>query len=180
MAEEFNENESTDEGANEDIKESTNEEPSNEGTNEESSEENISEGISVVALDMDIESRRLFKVRKVLKGKKPQFKRACSHKFKRIDSNWRAPRGLQSKQRRKYAAKGALAQVGYGSPVAVKSLHPSGYVDVLISSLPELELVDPSYEAIRIARAVGTKKKTMILAKAEELGIKVLNPGKGE
>ena len=27
-------------------------------------------------LDMDSESRRLFNVRKVLKGKKPQFKRA--------------------------------------------------------------------------------------------------------
>ncbi|MFY9201953.1 MAG: 50S ribosomal protein L32e, partial [Methanosarcina flavescens] len=44
-------------------------------------------------LDMDSESRRLFNVRKVLKGKKPQFKRAACHKFKRLDSNWRRPRG---------------------------------------------------------------------------------------
>ncbi|MCQ1535524.1 50S ribosomal protein L32e [Methanosarcina sp. KYL-1] len=141
---------------------------------------NENEGTSVSTLDMDPESRRLFNVRKVQKGKKPQFKRTCSHKFKRLDSNWRRPRGLQGKQRRKYVAKGALAQVGYGSPAAVKGLHPSGYTDVLISSIPELELVDPSYEAIRIAGKVGTKKKAVILAKAEELGIKVLNPGRGE
>lgn len=138
------------------------------------------ESTSVSALDMDPESRRLFNVRKVQKGKKPQFKRTCSHKFKRLDTNWRRPRGSQGKQRRKYAAKGALAQVGYGSPVAVKGLHPSGYSDVLISSIAELELIDPSFEAIRIARTIGAQKKAIILAKAEELGIKVLNPGRSE
>jgi large subunit ribosomal protein L32e len=138
------------------------------------------ESTSVSALDMDPESKRLFNVRKVQKGKKPQFKRTCSHKFKRLDSNWRRPRGLQGKQRRKYVSKGAHAQVGYGSPAAVKGLHPSGYSDVLISSIAELELVDPSFEAIRIARTIGAQKKAIILAKAEELGIKVLNPGRSE
>jgi large subunit ribosomal protein L32e len=141
--------------------------------------ENNKEG-TTVSLDMDPESRRLFNVRKVLKGKKPQFKRACSHKFKKLDTNWRRPRGGQSKQRTKYVSKGALAQVGYGSPAAVKGLHPSGYSDVLISSIAELELVDPSFEAIRIAAKIGAKKKAVIIAKAEEAGIKVLNPGRSE
>ena len=143
-------------------------------------EEFKAEGTSVSTLDMDPESRRLLNVRKVQKGKKPQFKRTCSHKFKRLDTNWRRPRGSQGKQRRKYVAKGALAQVGYGSPVTVKGLHPSGYSDVLISSVAELELVDSSFEAIRIAATVGARKKAFILTKAEELGIKVLNPGRGE
>jgi large subunit ribosomal protein L32e len=143
-------------------------------------EELKSENTSVSTLDMDSESRRLFNVRKVQKGKKPQFKRAACHKFKRLDSNWRRPRGLQGKQRRKYVSKGAHAQVGYGSPTAVKGLHPSGYSDVLISSVAELELVDPSYEAIRIAATVGARKKAIIISKAEELGIKVLNPGRSE
>ncbi len=138
------------------------------------------ENTSVSTLDMDPESRRLFNVRKVLKGKKPQFKRAACHKFKRLDDNWRRPRGTQGKQRRKYVSKGALAQVGYGSPAAVKGLHPSGYSDVLVSSIAELELVDSSYEAIRIAATVGARKKAIILAKAAELGIKVLNPGRSE
>lgn len=145
-------------------------------------DENLNEAnnTSVSAPEMDSETRRLFGVRKVLKGKKPQFKRAACHKFKRLDDNWRRPRGTQGKQRRKYKAKGALAQVGYGSPAAVKGLHPSGYMDVLISSIVELELVDPAFEAIRIAATVGARKKAMILAKAEELGIRVLNPGRGE
>jgi large subunit ribosomal protein L32e len=135
---------------------------------------------SVSTLDMGSEFKRLFNVRKVQKGKKPQFKRAAYHKFKRLDDNWRRPRGTQGKQRRKYVSKGALAQVGYGSPAAVRGLHPSGFMDVLISSTAELELVDPSVEAIRIAATIGARKKAIILAKAEELGIKVLNPGRGE
>lgn len=145
-------------------------------------EEQIKENaeISVTALAMDPESKRLFNVRKVQKGKKPTFKRTCSHKFKRLDSNWRRPRGLQGKQRQKYVAKGALAQVGYGSPAVVKGLHPSGYADVLISNVAEIELVDPSIEAIRIASSVGAKKKAMIEAKARELGIKILNPSGGQ
>jgi len=137
-------------------------------------------GTSVSTLDMDPESKRLFNVRKVQKGKKPLFKRTGSHKFKRLDTNWRRPRGSQGKQRRKYVSKGSLAQVGYGSPFAVKGLHPSGYSDVLISSTMELELVDPSYEAIRVAAGVGARKKAIIISKAEELGIRVLNPGKGD
>ncbi|HPS88775.1 MAG TPA: eL32 family ribosomal protein, partial [Methanosarcina vacuolata] len=44
----------------------------------------------------------------------------------------------------------------------------------------ELELVDPSYEAIRIASTVGSRKKAVIITKAGELGIKVLNPGRSE
>lgn len=135
---------------------------------------------SVSTLDMGSEFKRLFNVRKVQKGKKPQFKRAAYHKFKRLDDNWRRPRGTQGKQRRKYVSKGALAQVGYGSPAAVRGLHPSGYSDVLISSLVELELIDCSCEAIRIAATIGARKKALILEKAEAMGIKVLNPGRSE
>jgi len=58
--------------------------------------------VSTNLLDADPEFRRLFKVRKVLKGKKPTFRRQCHHKFKRLKTSWRRPRGLQSKQRRGY------------------------------------------------------------------------------
>ncbi|MGP8321076.1 MAG: 50S ribosomal protein L32e [Methanosarcinaceae archaeon] len=129
---------------------------------------------------MDEESRRLFKVRKVQKAKKPDFKRADSHKKKRLDSNWRRPRGLQGKQRKHIKAKGALAQVGYGSPVAVKGLHPSGYADILVNNLNDIGDIDASIEAIRIARTVGARKKAIIEEKAAELGLKVLNPTRGE
>jgi len=138
------------------------------------------EAVVTTELVMDEESRRLFRVRKVQKNKKPDFKRADSHKIKRLDSNWRRPRGLQGKQRRHIRAKGALVKPGYGSPAAVKGLHPSGYAEVLVNTVADVDNVDASIEAVRIARTVGARKKSMIEAKAAELGIKILNPIRGE
>ncbi|MBN1134127.1 MAG: 50S ribosomal protein L32e, partial [Methanosarcinaceae archaeon] len=90
------------------------------------------------------------------------------------------PRGLQGKKRRHVRAKGALAQVGYGSPVIVKGLHPSGFAEVLVRNVSDVEKVDASIEAIRIARTVGAKKRNLIKEKAVELNIRVLNPSRGE
>lgn len=129
---------------------------------------------------MDDKIKRLFKVRKIQKHKKPDFKRTDSHKYKRLDSNWRRPRGLQGKQRKHIKAKGALAQVGYGSPVAVKGLHPSGYAEVFVVTVGQLDAVNVAEEAIRISGKVGGRKKLIIEAKAAELSIKVLNPTRGE
>ncbi|MBZ3936260.1 50S ribosomal protein L32e [Methanimicrococcus blatticola] len=136
--------------------------------------------VSTNLLDADPEIRRLFKVRKVQKGKKPSFHKQNHHKFKRLTKAWRRPRGLQSKQRRGYLGKGAIATVGYGSPVLTKGLHPSGYDEILVYNVDDLVLVDPEYEAVRIGGTVGGKKKAAIVAKAKEFNIKVLNPGKEE
>jgi large subunit ribosomal protein L32e len=124
---------------------------------------------------MSKNSLRLLKVRKIQKVKKPHFKRADAHKFKRIDSNWRRPRGLQGKQRRQVRAKGSIVKPGFGSPKEVKGLHPSGFEDVLVFNLNALYGLNPKVQAIRIGRTVGTKKKIEIEAKAKALGIKILN-----
>jgi large subunit ribosomal protein L32e len=129
---------------------------------------------------MDDKTKRLFKVRKIQKHKKPVFRRTDGHKYKRLDENWRRPRGIQGKQRRHYKGKGAIAQVGYGSPVAVKGLHPSGYAEVLVCTVSQLDDVNAEVEAVRIAAKVGGRKKALIEAKAAELSIKVLNPTRGE
>ena len=131
-------------------------------------------------LDADPEVRRLFNVRKVQKGKKPAFNRYCHHKFRRLNTRWRRPRGLQSKQRAGFWSKGAVATVGYGSPALVKGLHPSGFDEVLVSNVDDLVLVNSEFEAVRIASGVGGKKRAAIVAKAAEFNIKVLNPGKEE
>jgi len=146
-------------------------------------EDNITSSSSVTVncgVSMDAEGKRLFKVRKVQKAKKPQFKRTDCHKYKRLDSNWRIPRGQQSKKRKGFVAKGAHAQVGYGSPVLVKGLHPSGYSEVIVSTLNDVSPLDANTMAIRIAATVGARKKAMIQEKAVSMGIKILNPSRSE
>ena len=134
------------------------------------------EAVPTTELEMDPESQRLLKVRKRQKSKKPNFVQADQHKKKRLKNYWRRPRGLQSKKRRHILGKGEMARVGYGSPVAVKGLHPSGFQDVLMSKVQDLDELDPSTQAVRIARTVGQRKRMDIVKKARSLGLKILNP----
>jgi large subunit ribosomal protein L32e len=121
---------------------------------------------------MTTEVKRLIRVR-VEKG--ASFKRDGYGKKRQLSDSWRKPRGQHNKQREQKKAKGALPKPGYGSPVAVRNMHPSGFFEVLVASLKELEGLDPKTQAIRIAATVGDRKRIAIQEKAGAAGIKVLN-----
>ncbi|MEM5773084.1 MAG: 50S ribosomal protein L32e [Candidatus Aenigmatarchaeota archaeon] len=108
--------------------------------------------------------------------KKPEFRRWLSESLKRLKPSWRRPRGMHSKIRVRKKGKLKMPSVGYGAPKNLRYLHPSGFQEVLVSSLKDLEKVDASKQAIKIAHTVGKKKRAEILKRAEELKIKVLNP----
>jgi len=118
------------------------------------------------------EIRRLLKVRK---SKDARFKREGVDKKKTIRDSWRRPRGLHSKQRKQRKAKGPHPTPGYGSPLAVRGMHPCGLKEVRVFNLNDLEGVDPSTHAIRIAATVGRKKREMVQNKAAEMKIRILN-----
>ena len=111
----------------------------------------------------------------IRKRKIPEFRRPLSETIKRIKESWRRPRGLHSKVRQKEKSKLKMPDIGYRQPKEIRGLHPSGFKEVLVRNFKELENVDPSKEAIRIAATVGKKKREEIIKKAKELKIKVLN-----
>jgi large subunit ribosomal protein L32e len=119
------------------------------------------------------EKKRLIQVRV---QKSARFKRDGAGKKKQLEDTWRRPRGLHNKQRRQKKAKGALPTPGYGSPVAVRGLHPSGFREVLVATPDELSGLDSNVFAIRIAGAVGARKRAIIQERALAEGLKVLNP----
>jgi large subunit ribosomal protein L32e len=106
----------------------------------------------------------------------PQFNRQDYHKKKRVDPSWRKPRGNLSKQRRGIKGKGAMVEAGYRSPTAARGLHPSGFEEVRVHNADDLEDVDPATEAVRIASAVGDRKRERIEDVCEDREIRVLNP----
>ncbi|NLV25932.1 MAG: 50S ribosomal protein L32e [Methanomicrobiales archaeon] len=118
------------------------------------------------------EIRRLLKVRK---SKEARFKREGVDKKKTIRDSWRRPRGLHSKQRKQRKAKGPHPTPGYGSPLAVRGMHPCGLKEVRVFNLNDLEGVDPAVQAIRIAATVGRKKRELVQNKAAEMKIRILN-----
>jgi large subunit ribosomal protein L32e len=124
--------------------------------------------------ELDENAERLLAQRR--RVSKPKFNRQDHHKKKRVSTSWRRPRGQLSKQRRGIKGKGDTVQAGFRSPEAVRGLHPSGFEEVRVHNVDDLEGVDGDREAVRIASKVGGRKRERIEDEAEERGIRVLNP----
>ena len=121
---------------------------------------------------MTTEIKRLIRVR-VAKG--AAFKRDGYGKKRQLSDSWRKPKGQHNKQREQKKAKGALPKPGFGSPIAVRGMHPSGFFEVLVATLTELEGLDPKTQAVRISGTVGDRKRVGLQAAAIAAGLKVLN-----
>jgi large subunit ribosomal protein L32e len=121
---------------------------------------------------MTTEVKRLIRVRT---DKGASFKRDGYGKKRQLSDSWRKPRGQHNKQREQKKAKGALPKPGFGSPVAVRGMHPSGFFEVLVTSLKDLEGLDPKTQAVRLGATVGTRKRVIIQEQAVSAGLKVLN-----
>lgn len=116
------------------------------------------------------------KKRKDAKHPKPNFQRQESWRYHRLKKSWRRARGIDSKMRKKVKGWPPSPTTGYRSPKKTRGLHPSGYKEVLVHNLDDVEEIDPETQAIRTAHTVGARKRIEILAKARELGIHILNP----
>ncbi len=123
---------------------------------------------------MASEIKKLIKARGAKKSSR--FARQCLQAKVKLADSWRRPRGLHSKQRKDYRAKGAHPEAGFGAPKAVRGFHPSGYREELVFTPSELSAIDPATTAVRIGATVGGAKRSVIQNKAAEIGIKILNP----
>jgi large subunit ribosomal protein L32e len=118
---------------------------------------------------------KLLQIRTQLKKKKPSFARQDSHKKAKIKRRWRSPRGIHSKMRLGIKGYRRSVSSGFRSPRLVKYLHKSGLREINVSSVKDINNIDPIKEGIIIARAVGLKKKVDVIKKALEKNIRILN-----
>jgi len=123
------------------------------------------------------EKKRLLKIRSRINKKRPHFKRFESWRFVRIKDQWRKPRGIDNKMRTELQGWPKSVKIGYRGPAAVRGLHSSGMEEVMVWNTKDLEKVDTETQVARIGGTVGGRKKETMLEKAEELKIKILNPG---
>ncbi|MEM3824049.1 MAG: 50S ribosomal protein L32e, partial [Candidatus Bathyarchaeia archaeon] len=97
---------------------------------------------------------KTLKLRERIKKKKPAFVRQESWRYIRLKENWRKPKGIDNKMRKKVKGWPATVNVGYRGPKAARGLHPSGYKEVLVYNTEDLKEIDPKTQAIRIAHTV--------------------------
>ena len=107
---------------------------------------------------------------------RPKAKRAESWRYKRLETTWRKPKGVDNHQRKqKSRGRPGLVKVGYGGPKISLGLHPSGYTDNLVHNINDLEKLNPKTDGVRLGHSVGTKKRKEIVTKAIEKKFKVFN-----
>ena len=125
--------------------------------------------------ELDARTKELLDLRYDMSHKRVKFYRQEWFRFSRLGQKWRRPRGIHSKMRRHYKYRPNVVSIGYRGLRDVRGYHPSGFKEVLIWNTDDLDRIDPATEAIRIGGSVGAKKRTAIQAKADTLGIRVLN-----
>ena len=77
--------------------------------------------------------------------------------------------------RRNYKYRPSKVRVGFRGPGETRGLHSSGFEDILVHNVRDLENIDPKMQAARIGSTVGTKKRIEIEKRAEELDVRILN-----
>jgi len=123
-------------------------------------------------------NEELLAARKKVTERRPKFIRQESWRYDRLAENWRKPKGKDNKMRKQKSGMPPIAKVGYRGPRVARGLHPSGYNDNVVHNMAELAKLDPKKDAARLGHTVGRRKRIQIIAKANELGIKMLNAGK--
>jgi len=123
---------------------------------------------------MPINKEKL-ELRKKIASSRPEFKRGESWRYKRLETSWRKPKGVDNHQRLQKKSRPRIVKIGYGGPKSAKGLHPSGYTDNLVYNVSDLEQLNPKTDGVRIGHSVGTKKRKEVISKAIENKFKVFN-----
>ena len=117
----------------------------------------------------------LLEIRKEIKERKPIFIRQDTHKRRKLSLKWRKPKGIHSKIRHHFKGRSKMPSPGFKSPLKVKNLHSSGLKMIMVSSAKDLEGIRSEMEGVIIPKNIGIKKRLVILKKAQELKITILN-----
>jgi large subunit ribosomal protein L32e len=120
--------------------------------------------------------KKLVEMRSEFSKRRPAFVRPESWRYDRLSPEWRKPKGLDNKVRKSKKGWPRRAKVGYRGPLVSRYLHPSGHYDVMVHNQADLESLVPGRDVARMGATVGARKRALILKRAKELGLRVVNP----
>ncbi|CAB1315602.1 unnamed protein product [Coregonus sp. 'balchen'] len=98
---------------------------------------------------------------KIVKKRVKKFIRHQSDRYVKVKQNWRKPRGIDNRVRRRFKGQMLMPNIGYGSNKKTKHMLPSGFRKT---------------HAAEIAHNVSSKNRKLIVERAAQLAIKITNP----
>merc|ERR1712058_197603 len=101
-----------------------------------------------------------------------------SDRYDKLKQNWRRPKGIDNRVRRKFRGMYKLPGIGYGSAKATRHMLPTGFRKVLVNNIKELEVLMMQNKKFcaEIAHGVSSKNRKAIVERAQQLCIRVTNP----
>lgn len=113
----------------------------------------------------------------IVKKRTKKFIRHQSDRYSKLKPNWRKPKGIDNRVRRRFKGQYLMPNVGYGSNAKTKHMLPTGFRKVLIHNVKELEVLmmqNRKFSA-EIAHGVSAKKRKGIVERAQQLSIRLTN-----
>ncbi|GFQ00128.1 60S ribosomal protein l32-1 [Phtheirospermum japonicum] len=115
--------------------------------------------------------------KKIVKKRVKKFKRVQSDRFVSLKENWRRPKGIDSRVRRKFKGCTLMPNIGYGSDKKTRHYLPNGFKKFVVHNVKELEvlMMHNRIYCAEVAHNVSTKKRKDIVERAAQLDIAVTN-----
>ncbi|EJW85245.1 50S ribosomal protein L32 [Wuchereria bancrofti] len=114
---------------------------------------------------------------KIVKKHRRRFTRHESDRYHRLRPNWRKPKGIDNRVRRRFKGQRRMPKIGYGNAKATRHMLPNGFRKVLIHNVKDLDmlLMQNKRFAGEVAHGVSSKKRKSIVERAQQLNIKLTN-----
>merc|ERR1711950_2131 len=114
---------------------------------------------------------------KIVKKRTKKFIRHQSDRYDKVKENWRKPKGIDNRVRRRCKGQYLMPSIGYGTNTKTRFCMPDGFKKFVVHNTKELELLmmlKGSYAA-EIAHNVSSRKRKDIVERANQLSVKVTN-----
>ncbi|XP_074600450.1 ribosomal protein L32 [Brevipalpus obovatus] len=114
----------------------------------------------------------------IVKKRVNRFRRHQSDRYVKVKPNWRKPKGIDNRVRRKFKGQLRMPKIGYGSNKKTRHMLPNGFKKVLVHNVKELEMLMMVNRKFcgEIAHSVSAKTRKAIVEKSKAMAIKLTNP----